>query len=325
MELSRLRIAMLTRRFQKSGTDSPITLVVNIGGNDLLRHTFPDTKQKDQEKGQANLYSIDVTGKSIMPNELTNSSIRVETRGTDMWEPEHIMVWGERETLQGVSIVPLAIETNITTQLSNAPDKETSMPLRLVSQGDRNMEINRVFMFLTTAGETFDADIFGGQVISIAKTDSPIEIQIVSQGHLVVLTEIRDTFQDDLEGGGANFYSAPVITPFTRRNLDSRSITLRLKGLDNFEPDSFFLFGLDDSTGRPEAIVPLVSLPSWPYGLMKPDTTNGMASVTLPLIPDRDAPDNVGVALSSISNNQAKIITLLERLVNEQNSADKMV
>ncbi len=31
-------------------------------------------------------------------------------------------------------------------------------------------------------------------------------------------------------------------------------------------------------------MVPLVHLPKWPLGLMEPDTTNGIASRTLPLV-----------------------------------------
>jgi hypothetical protein len=76
----------------------------------------------------------------------------------------------------------------------------------------------------------------------------------------------------------------PVILPFTRSSLNNGTITLRIKGgMDDWKPLRFFLFGLDDATGRPESIVPLVHLGEWPFGTMSPDTTNGIASVTLPL------------------------------------------
>jgi hypothetical protein len=158
-------------------------------------------------------------------------------------------------------------------------------------------------------------------------TNGTLEIQIVSEGRLVSLFEIRDTFQDDLEAGQANFYSAPVIVPFTKGSLDDTSITLRLRGrgpyvaqtglFDGWLPASFFLFGLDDAAGRPESIVPLVHLPEWPHGIMQPDATSATASVTLSLAPEPFlAPEGELVAtLNSIATGQKKIIELLEKLV----------
>jgi hypothetical protein len=81
-----------------------------------------------------------------------------------------------------------------------------------------------------------------------------------------------------------------VIVPFSKGDLDDSSVTLRLKGLDIWEPASFFLFGLDTAAGRPEAIVPLVHLPEWPFGFMEADATNGVASINLPLLSGQSAP-----------------------------------
>ncbi len=321
MEISRLWAAMLTRNRNDAGTDSSITLTINVGGVERLNHTFADTTQEDQEQAQANLYEVNVRGRGIVPAELDGSSIRVGIRGNDAWRPEHFMVWGERAApFFGTEVIPLAIETGITTQISTDPaEGPSSFPLRLVGKGNRTMPINRLFMLLTTAGEPDDGDIIA-EGLGPQGTDSPIEIQIVSEGRLVVLSEISETHQDDLELGGANFYSAPVITPFTRNSLDDRSITLRVKGLDSWGPASFFLFGLDDAAGRPEFLVPLVHLPQWPFGLMEADSTTGVASVTLPLVPDRSFPgdDEVVATLRSIASGQEMIIELLQKLVAKQ-------
>ena len=313
MEISRLWIVMLTRNSENAGTDSRITLVINTGGIERLNHTFPDTSQDDQERAQANLYELDVTGRNIVPDELTNSSIRVGIRGDDAWRPEHIFVWGERRVLLRTEVIPLAIETSINTQLSTDEDEgPSSLPLRLVNDGGSRMDINRLFMLLTT-GTTFP--LFN----TIPGSDSPLEIQVVSNDRLVVLFEIRDTFQDDLKAGSANFYAAPVFSSFTKRDLDDGSITLRIKGLDDWEPTSFFVFGLDDASGRPESLVPLVHLPDWPHGNMAPDTLTGAASRTLALVPDPlTIDDDLVVALSSIASGQERLVTLLEKLVEKQ-------
>ena len=120
MELSKIWIAMLTRDRRDAGTDSSINLVINSGGIERLNHTFPDTTQDDQERAQANLYEVNVTGRNIVPEELNNSSIRIGIRGSDAWRPEHIFIWGVRRVFLETEVIPLAIETGINTQLSTA-------------------------------------------------------------------------------------------------------------------------------------------------------------------------------------------------------------
>jgi hypothetical protein len=316
MEISRLWIAMLTHNRENAGTDSRVTLVINTGGIERLNHTFSDTIQDDQERAQANLYELDVTGHNIVSEELTNSSIRVGIRGDDAWRPEHIFVWGERRVFLRTEVIPLAIETSINTQLSTDEDEgPSSLPLRLVNNGGVRMDINRLFL-LTTTGTTLPI------LNVIPGSDSPLEIQVVSNGRLVALFEIRDTFQDDLEAGSANFYAAPVFSPFTKRDLDDGSITLRIKGLDDWEPTSFFIFGLDDASGRPESLVPLVHLPNWPHGRLAPDTLTGEGSRTLALVPDPlTIDDDLVVAFNSIADGQERLVTLLEKLVEQQADA----
>jgi hypothetical protein len=314
MPLKRLWVAMLTRRAKpvigdNTGTDSKVSLSINVDGAELLNQVFPTTDQEDQESAQANLYEFNVEGKGIEPGLLTNSSVLLKISGEDLWNPEHFFAWGEvppGTALQNKLIVPLVIETGITRTLSrNGNEGVDDIRLRLVEKGNSRMRINRLLILLTTKD----------------KTDNPLEIQIVSNDRLVALSEIRDTAQDDLETGSANFYTLPVIIPFTKSSLNNQSITLRIKGgMDAWQPASFFLFGLDDAAGRPESIVPLVHLPQWPFGSMEPDTTNGIASRTLPLVRDSnvtgDFDDDGGIlALRSIEAGQQTTNQLLEQLV----------
>lgn len=315
MSLTRLWVAMLTRRLgEDPGTNSNVSLSINVDGAQLLNQVFPNTDQEDQERAQANLYDFNVEGKRIEPGSLTNSSVRLQISGSDEWDPEHFFAWGEVPpitALQNKAIVPLVIETEIRKTLSTtASEGDLSIPLRLVAKGSSRMSIRRLLILLTTK----DAPGSSG-------TTNSLEIQIVSNDRLVALSEVRDTAQQDLERGGANFYTLPVIVPFTKRSLNNQSITLRIKGgMDNWRPASFFLFGLNDVAGRPESIVPLVHLPQWPFGIMDPDTTNGIASRTLPLVQESnvtgDFDDDGGVlTLRSIEAGQQTTNQLLEQLV----------
>lgn len=269
--LRRVWAGMLTKNTRDSGTDSRIVLIINQTGIERLHHTFADTPQRDQEQGQANLYELNVSGSNIVPQLLDHSSIRVGIRGDDLWRPEHFVVWGQR-FVDG-AIIPLAIETDLRDGIStDQGEGNLSFPLRLVDLGSPNMRIRRLLMLMTTSNR------------DNAGTDSPIELQITSGGSLVVDFDIPNTPQDEQEKGQANLYFVPVPTPFTKNSLNDNSIRLRIKGDDAWLPDSFFLFGLDDATGRPEYLVPLVHLRTWPYGWMSTDSSEGEPSVTLSLV-----------------------------------------
>jgi hypothetical protein len=263
--LRRLWAGMLTRNVEDAGTDSRIALTVE--GTQL---TFPDTAQEDQERGRANLYEVGVQNHNIIPENLSNSSIRAVILGSDAWRPEHFVVWGERFT--GGAIVPLAIETGITAQLStDSSEGNAALPLRLVGTGSRSMNINRLLLMMTTANS------------DDAGTNDKINLTVTtSTGGEVVDFDIPDTPQDDQEKGQANLYFVPVNSPFTRNSLGSNSIRLSTSGTDAWRPASLFLFGLDDAAGRPEALVPLVHLRTWPFEQLSTDSSEGSESVTLP-------------------------------------------
>ena len=314
-------IGMLTRDVEDGGTHSSIVLTLGIDGVDHLNHTFANTDQKDQERGQANVYEVDLRGTNIEARALTDSSIRIGIRGDDAWRPEHLVMWGQRRGRPGrfdAEIIPLAIETDITKVLStDSSEGPISLPLRLVSHGGSGTVIRRLLMLMVTQGTADDDSIFTDPN-PVFGTENSLEIQMVSPSGLVALFEIANTTQDDLDSGVANLYTAPVIVPFAKRDLDEDALTLRIKGTDDWWPASFFLFGLDAPNGRPSALVPLSHLPQWPFGVMRADATTGAASVTLPLLRGNDVTtdDDVLVAmLRSIESNQNKVIRLLEQLV----------
>jgi hypothetical protein len=303
MQIDRLWLAMLTRESVDSDTDSAVRVSVNTNGVERLNHTFDDTEQTDQERGIANLYDLDVARSGIQTEQLTDSSIRLGISDDDAWRPQHAFVFAEGINAAGANETQaIAIETDIATTLSTDDDEgEPDMPLHLVGHGTAAQSIRRLFIFVRGIGSDQPADDSGGAtaVPHQSLTDAPLEIQIVSQGRLVVLFQIRDTPQEDLEHGEANFYTMPVMVPFTRAELDAGSITLRIMGMDDYEPLSLFIFGADRATGRPTSMVPLVSIPNWEdagLGVIDYDPTNGTGSVTLPLAPlPSDVPAPVGL------------------------------
>jgi hypothetical protein len=270
--LKNLWVGMTTRNTTDAGTDSSIFLTVTSNNIEQLHHTFPDTLQDDQERGQANLYSINVATNDIFSERLTTNSISVGIDGKDQWSPQHIVVWGNSD---GGAVIPLGIATNITDRLSKAQNEgRRTLPIPPVNPGSDTLQINRLLMLMLTA----DAPDSG--------TEHAISIQISSGGRLVVDSEITDTPQKDQDTSQANLYFVPVKSSFTRRSLNASSITLRILGDDVWTPSQFFLFGLDDAAGRPESLVPLVHIPSWQPGLpsLSTDISEGKPSVKLPLV-----------------------------------------
>lgn len=311
--LSRLWVSMRTQDREDAGTDSPIVLIINEGGVDKLHHTFPDTSQDDQERGQANLYEIDVEGREIRSEHLTNSSFRLAIGGSDLWHPQHVLVWGQESN--GGQVVPLALEFNIASGISaDASEGNLSFPLRrigfptvspVVGLPDTKARIKQILVVLTTAD------------VSDAGTDSEIELEITFGGGEKWIQNIRNivpgnTPQEDLETGKANFY-----LPITRQSLGAvrrrnnlESVVLRIKGDDSWLPGSFFLFGFTriffdpDFSGqpRPDSIMPLVHIPNWDLGALSKDRSEGQESVALPLLPPPNiSPDLLDVTPSTTS------------------------
>ena len=289
MLVNRLWTAMLTRNtFADPGTDSSIGISVNTGGQERLNFTFPDTWQDDQEAGVANMYDVGTENRRILTEQLTDSSIRLFINDDDAWRPEHVFVFGEGADTIKQGATALAIEMNVNTQLStDSSEGPSGMPLRLVPQGDASQTIRRLFIVMRSEGSNEPEPDGAVAVPPRYGTSGSLQVQIVSQGRLVVLFEIRNTDQFDMKTAQANFYTMPVIVPFSRSQLDAESITFRVIGMDNYTPLSLFIFGADRASGRPTSMVPLVGIGDWnESGLptIEPDPTNAVGAVTLPLL-----------------------------------------
>lgn len=271
-QLEKIFAGILTRSNPDAGTSNPVVLIIKEdgGGSDNLHENFPSTPQDDFATGQCNVYSLNVVSRSIQTTLLNNNSVRVGIRGTDQWRPEHIFIWGERSSDN--MILPVATETSIGTRLSTTTSEgQISLPIRLVNLGSPTTILRRLLMLVVTANGAFSG------------TNSRIRLQTGRFGGGVgVDFVIPDTPQREQEQGQANCYFVPVTVGFTRNSINGARLII--EGEDNWEPASFYLFGLDTTLSRPTFIVPLVHVESWPFGGMSTDSSEGVSFVDLPLI-----------------------------------------
>jgi hypothetical protein len=297
-QLGHLWLGTVTAGGFGSGTDSRIVLIINVAGDrmDNVHKTFPDTSQDDLEGDQANIYEVTqdeintVTGfvpATVDTEQLNTSSIRIATRGSDAWRPKSIFVWGREEREAG-EVVPLGLIINMRPSISiggrlagvtlstNSSEGQVSFGVPRVTPGGASMIIRGLIVAMITTDE------------DDAGTDDLIRLRITTtDGRLVVDHSFTDTDQDDQEEGEANIYFVPVGTPFTKAELNDRSIELSIEGDDAWLPASFFLFGLAEElpASFSPLLEPLVHLATWPFGWMSTATSEGRASARLPLVP----------------------------------------
>jgi hypothetical protein len=276
---------MRTRNRVHAGSDSAIDLVVNQGGQDVVNTIFPAPPawRTDQGRGQAGLYAHALGASALDPAQLGDGSVRVGIHGHDRWEPEHLLVWYEPSA---GPVVPLAAETDMHVQLStDASEGVSSAPVRRVAPGTPDTLIERLLMVMATgptgAVSTTVAHSTTIDLTEPATSSSPIQIQIVRQGNLILQYDVPQTPQGTLYQ--ANLYVFSVPAPFTRASLQKEAITLSIKGTDAWLPGAFFLFGMTPRSGRPSHVVPLVHIPAWQLGWLSTDSEEGRESLTLPL------------------------------------------
>lgn len=284
--LRRIWLAMKTQDIDDAGTDDTIVLTINDDGVDKLNYNLP----KDPDTGRANVYEINVEGLDIRSERLTNSSFRLGIRGDDLWHPRNVLIWGEIDSGEVVSLAAeWFIEAGISTDSSEG---NLSFPLRrigfptinpVVGIPDTKARINQLLVIMTTA-DVDDAD-----------TDDSVELQIFGPGGGA---EWIQPFGTPGEGQSAFSFLRTIHfpPPFEARRNNLESATLRIKGDDMWLPGSFFLFAFthqvedDPWPGiepgpRPTAIMPLIHIPNWNLGRMSTDSSEGVESVVLPFLP----------------------------------------
>jgi hypothetical protein len=262
-QLRKIWVAIRTRDQANADTDSTIALSIND-----KQITYNQTTRHDQERGRANLYEKDVAAMGISTEELNNSAIRVLILGSDLWAPQHLVVWGEEADGR---LRPLAMETNINKILSTDPNEGNALlPLRLIDVPTAGVELTRLLFIV----ETNDFEDAG--------TDDAITLSVRNDSGAQLVDYTIPQGPGDLERAQANMYFVPVEIPF--RRADVSVITLRTGGKDYWSPTKFFIFGLDGASNqRPGFLYPIVHIPRSNLGNLSTDPTEGNQSIRLPL------------------------------------------
>jgi hypothetical protein len=279
--IDKLYLAVLTRDEDDAGSRSPLNVIVNIGGTDVVSHYVVYEPDFDIKRGNAGILPVaDTLEHPIQFNSdsLTDCSVRVAIRDDDTWIPEHVFLIGRTDPLSNeiVRWIPLAIEVDTDIKLSTDSDEgDVTMPIRHVQSGNESTVIRRVLLLLRTAGD------------DNAGTNDPIKLEITAGGNLVLQGETSGgnaTSQDDTEQKSHNWYFFNVSNPFTKRQLMSNGgIRLGIDGKDAWLPEQVYVYGFDTAEGRPGEIVHLVSITQWSLGWLSQDTTEGQEFVSLPV------------------------------------------
>jgi hypothetical protein len=99
MIIRTLIVAMITADEDDAGTDDLLNLkITTADGRVVLDRDLTDTKQSDQEQGEANIYFVPVDT-PFSKSELFERSIVLSIRGNDAWLPTSFFVFGFQEAL----------------------------------------------------------------------------------------------------------------------------------------------------------------------------------------------------------------------------------
>ena len=268
-------LAALTKDEDDAGSDNRFNLIVNVDGNDVFRHDFllgwtlPGQGPAGLRDGHAGLEQATPPA-PFDSDKLTNSSVRLGLRGDDAWGPKHVLVIGRGQPdFTPGRFIALAMETEIARWLSADSDEgRLTMPVRRVGAGTSNTVIRRVLLLVYTDRPS-DVD-----------TESDIKLQIAASGQLMLDQKITH----DFKRVRAYWHYLPVERPFTRADILSKgAIHLSILGTDAWLPMTVFVFGLDTEEGRPNEVVTLSAIPKWDLGWLSTDTSEGLASVPLPI------------------------------------------
>lgn len=268
-------LAALTKDEDDAGSRNRFNLTVNIDGSDVFRHDFmlgwnlPGQGSTGLRDGQAGLEEA-APAAPFDSDKLTHSSVRLGLRGEDAWAPKHVMVIGRAQPdFTPGRFVALAMATDIDRWLSADSDEgRLTMPLRRVGAGTSSTVIRRVLLLVYTDRES-DAD-----------TESDVKLQIHASGQLMLDQKITH----DFDRVRTYWHFLAVERPFTRADVASKgAIQLAILGTDAWLPATVFVFGLDAEEGQPREVVTLSAIPKWDLGWLSTDSSEGAASVVLPI------------------------------------------
>lgn len=268
--------AVRTRTGRRSGTSASARLIIIQRGRGLFERAMKSAETVGSLRRSECLYYNDtlppgqgtqLTDEAIGPDEL---QVRLAFDDSGSWEPELALVWARSRE---AGTIPLALDMQLTAKLSG--DERVGVPsvdVRRVTVGTGDMPIKRLLLVVVT----YDAPYAG--------TDDPIWVRVTTDAGIVAHHVVTDTPQTDLEIDTANIYELPVEAPFAKDDLargDAGEIRLGIQGSDKWVPKRVLLFGLDEASGAPHTVVPLVRLSD--PGPLSADATEGVPSILLPI------------------------------------------
>jgi hypothetical protein len=268
--------AIRTRTGRKSGTSASARLIIIQRGRDLLDRELRSAETVGSLRRSECLYyfeALPLEGVEDLSDDLVGPEQLQVRLGFDQlgtWEPELALIWA-RSRDKGT--IPLALDMRMTARLSG--DERVGVPstdVRRVVAGADDTLIRRMLLVVVT----YDAPYAG--------TDDPIWVRVNTAAGVVAHHIVTDTPQTDLEIDTANIYEMPVDVPFTKQDVassDSGEIRLGIHGSDKWVPKRVLLFGLDEPSGAPHTVVPLVRLSD--PGPLSVDPTEGVPSIVLAL------------------------------------------
>lgn len=268
--------AIRTRTGRKSGSSASARLTVIQRGRDVLDREMKSAETVGSLRRSECLYyfeALPLEGVDNLSDDLVGPAdlqVLLGFDGIGSWEPELALVWA-RSRERGT--IPLALDMKLTGTLSG--DERVGVPsleVRRIYAGAGDTHVRRLLLVVVT----YDAPYAG--------TDDPIWVRIKTDAGVVAHHVVTDTPQTDLEIDTANIYEMPVQVPFTKDDLscsDAGEIRLGIHGSDKWVPKRVLLFGLDELSGVPHAVVPLVWLSD--PGPLSADATEGVPSIELPL------------------------------------------
>jgi len=278
MHIEHLWIAALTRNIDNAETDDKPQISFNPPGGPFFFSDIPFANGH-LGRGRAGLARLNIESIGAQPHDI---DLSLAAGGNNLWRIGHVAAWGERA--DSGNVVPLSFGAAPPEGLSQQSGEGIpNFLLPPVLAGDENMVIRRLLIVVHT-NQVLGLPIAGGNIKEFG-TDSPINLQIGTEDGIVVDYDFPDTPQADQELFQANYYIAPVVSPFTRGELSDRSVVLSIKGTDSWSPGVVAVFGIESPILNTTGMVPIVHSAPWPFGRMSTDPDEGREHVRIPLAP----------------------------------------
>lgn len=118
--VEKLSLVALTRSTSNAGSGDVLNVTIDIDGNDVVDENF----WQERETGQGSFDEAEHTINNLETTHLTNSSIRLGTRGDDAWRPQHVMLLGRNAFVH----FPFAMVTDSQALSTDTDEGHLSMP-----------------------------------------------------------------------------------------------------------------------------------------------------------------------------------------------------